>query len=555
MDGLAFGRGLALEPVEVVHERGQLLVAQLVQTPEAQTGAPLVELDGAWIVAEVLDRAGRPGGALAEEAFGEHVAQSVGDVLAGRGGDPPPLFGPGEVGARLGDPADVRHRVIGRLELRSAGSHPVEAGVAGIGATGHRGEDSDLVPRADDGVVGDGVTVDPDATRRQHVGEARAVALDGSGEDVGDGVAGQLVTARAGRLAGGGEQTNDGHRSIVRVPGGSPAAPTACGLDGRPGAWHTHRYRSGLVATDKRERQRANRQLKYQALVKEQRRETTKRRALTYGLGVVGLFVLVLALAALGGAFSDDEETLPSISPSTVPAAEETPCPEADGSSPRRDSFAQAPPMCIDPEASYTAEVVTNVGDLTIELDAEAAPNTVNNFVVLARYHYFDGTPCHRAITGFMVQCGDPTGTGTGGPGYEFANENPADNADYGLGAVAMANSGPDTNGSQFFITTSDSSPSLATDYSLFGQVTEGLDTTLPALDALGSNPDAQDGVPPSEEIVIESVTITETGADDASGEATGTTTDASTDATTGETTATSSEVTTADGSGTTTEG
>lgn len=288
------------------------------------------------------------------------------------------------------------------------------------------------------------------------------------------------------------------------------------------------------MATEKRERQRTNRQLKQQAEIKQERRDSTKRRALQIGLGAVGLFVVVLGLAALGGAFSGDDDdstiasipetTLPdevgasvpaaaaaptTVSPETLPEGE-TPCPEADGSSPRVVSFAQAPPMCIDADTSYTAEVTTNFGALTIELDAAAAPETVNNFVVLSRYHYFDSTICHRAITGFMVQCGDPQGTGTGDPGYEFANENPGDNADYTLGAVAMANSGPDTNGSQFFITTSDSSPSLETNYSLFGQVTEGLDTTLPALDALGSNPAASNGVPPSEQIVIESITITE---------------------------------------------
>ena len=251
---------------------------------------------------------------------------------------------------------------------------------------------------------------------------------------------------------------------------------------------------------------------------------------MTYGLGVLALFAAVIGLAALGGAFSGDEDettlepitssTTPSIDDTTAPSVEdgttlpgidgETPCPEADGQSEAIGSFSEVPPMCIDPEASYTAEIVTNFGDLTIELDAAAAPNTVNNFVVLARYHYFDNTVCHRAITGFMVQCGDRTGTGMGDPGYEFDNENPGSNEDYTLGAVAMANSGPDTNGSQFFITTSDSSPSLETNYSLFGQVTDGLDTTLTALDALGSNPDADNGVPPSEEIVIESVTITE---------------------------------------------
>lgn len=205
------------------------------------------------------------------------------------------------------------------------------------------------------------------------------------------------------------------------------------------------------------------------------------------------------------------DTTLPdTVAPETVPAGE-TPCPAADGSSPRVIDFAQAPPMCIDAATTYTAEIATNVGNLTVQLDPAQAPNTVNNFVVLARYHYFDNTVCHRAITGFMVQCGDPTGTGSGpNPGYEFANENPAANTDYIRGAVAMANAGQDTNGSQFFITTSDSSPSLETNYSLFGQVTDGLDTTLPALDQLGSNPAAVNGVPPSQSIIIQSVTITE---------------------------------------------
>jgi cyclophilin family peptidyl-prolyl cis-trans isomerase len=287
------------------------------------------------------------------------------------------------------------------------------------------------------------------------------------------------------------------------------------------------------VATDKRERQRANRQLKEIELAKQEQRRRMTRRGLLGGLLVVGGLALVIAIAAIGGAFSGDDDDSDDVStatsqpvtsepvtsaaagapvtvtPETLPAGE-TPCPEADGSSPRVISFGQAPPTCIEDDVTYTAEVATSHGDFTIELDQEAAPATVNNFVVLARYHYFDNTVCHRAITGFMVQCGDPTGTGSGDPGYEFANENPASNADYTRGAVAMANSGPDTNGSQFFVTTSDSSPSLETSYSLFGQVTDGLDTTIAALDALGSNPAADNGVPPSEQIVVESVTITE---------------------------------------------
>lgn len=275
-------------------------------------------------------------------------------------------------------------------------------------------------------------------------------------------------------------------------------------------------------------------------MAKSARTQKNRKRGLLIGIGLPVLIAFIFLIAFLTRDDSDDTATTTvptptnapvstapgdstattlttestvaapvTVTPETLPAGE-TPCPEADGSSPRVIQFAAAPPMCIDPAKTYTAEVTTNVGELTIELDAAKAPNTVNNFVVLARYHYFDNTNCHRAIAGFMVQCGDPTATGTGDPGYEFANENPSANTDYIKGSLAMANSGADTNGSQFFITTTDSSPSLATDYSLFGHVTAGLDTTLVALDALGDNPAAANGVPPLQPIIIESVTITE---------------------------------------------
>jgi cyclophilin family peptidyl-prolyl cis-trans isomerase len=198
--------------------------------------------------------------------------------------------------------------------------------------------------------------------------------------------------------------------------------------------------------------------------------------------------------------------------PSTIAGASltgETPCPAADGTSPRTITFAQAPPSCIDAAKTYTAEVTTNKGAYTIALDPAAAPLTVNNFVVLARYHYFDDTICHRAIPGFAVQCGDPTGTGSGGPGYSFADELPAAGS-YKVGSIAMANSGPDTQGSQFFIITGDNGVALSPDFTLFGQVTDGLDTTVQALDALGNADQASNGVPPLEQIIVESVTITE---------------------------------------------
>jgi cyclophilin family peptidyl-prolyl cis-trans isomerase len=198
--------------------------------------------------------------------------------------------------------------------------------------------------------------------------------------------------------------------------------------------------------------------------------------------------------------------------PSTIAGATitgATTCPAADGSSARTITFAQAPPSCIDATKTYTAEVTTNKGAYTIALDAGAAPLTVNNFVVLARYHYFDSTICHRAIPSFAVQCGDPTGTGGGGPGYSFADELPATGS-YKVGSIAMANSGPDTNGSQFFIITGADGVALPANYTLFGEVTDGLDTTVKALDALGNPDQASNGVPPVEQIIVQSVTITE---------------------------------------------
>lgn len=184
-------------------------------------------------------------------------------------------------------------------------------------------------------------------------------------------------------------------------------------------------------------------------------------------------------------------------------------CPPVDGSGERVTEFAAAPPLCIDTERSYRAHVVTNLGEVTIDLDTDAAPNAVNNFVVLARYHYFDDTPCHRIIPGFMAQCGDPTGTGRGGPGYRFADELPASSDAYTFGAVAMANAGPDTQGSQFFIVTAPGGYPLPPAYTVFGQVVDS-DEALASLDAAGNPDRAANGVPPVTPVTIETVTITE---------------------------------------------
>ena len=180
-----------------------------------------------------------------------------------------------------------------------------------------------------------------------------------------------------------------------------------------------------------------------------------------------------------------------------------TECPAADGSSDKKQRFDGPPPMCIDATKRYTAEMVTNKGSMTIALDAAAAPNTVNNFVVLARYHYYEGVIFHRIIPGFMCQGGDPTGNGTGGPGYKFADELPA-RGRYEIGSIAMANSGPNTNGSLFFIISGQDGVRLPPQYALFGKVVKGLET-VEAIEGVGSRSGA-----PSEKVVIESVTITE---------------------------------------------
>ncbi|HBD22696.1 hypothetical protein BFG51_12845 [Dietzia alimentaria] len=131
--------------------------------------------------------------------------------------------------------------------------------------------------------------------------------------------------------------------------------------------------------------------------------------------------------------------------------------------------------MCLTDGVDYSAVITTDAGPVTVDLLEEKAPETVNNFVFLARNKYYEGITFHRVIPGFMIQGGDPQGTGSGGPGYEFADELP-ESGEYEIGSMAMANAGPDTNGSQFFIVTGDSGVSLPPDYSLFGTVTDGMD-------------------------------------------------------------------------------
>ena len=136
--------------------------------------------------------------------------------------------------------------------------------------------------------------------------------------------------------------------------------------------------------------------------------------------------------------------------------------------------MAQPPAFEIDTEMMYQVTFDTTRGRFVADLDPALAPNTVNNFVVQARNGFYDGLTFHRVVPEFVIQGGDPDGTGRGGPGYKFADE-PV-KGEYTLGALAMANSGPNTNGSQFFVCIDDCQSKLAKSYNLFGHVTEGIE-------------------------------------------------------------------------------
>ena len=278
------------------------------------------------------------------------------------------------------------------------------------------------------------------------------------------------------------------------------------------------------MGTAKRERKKSNRQLGREQQLQAARRQKTSRTIIRAVSAVIVIVAIFFGIAFLT---DDDESTAPTttITPAgdvttlpddtdTTTAPTEfvygtTACPPAEGAAEQTQEFADSFQLCIDPTKTYTATVTTNFGEYTAVLDPAKAPGTVNNFVSLARSKYFDGTNCHRAIPDFMVQCGDPTATGSGGPGYKFADELPAA-GEYQLGSLAMANSGPNTNGSQFFVITGDQGVSLPPNYTLFGQITDGLDTTVSDMDLAGNDDPGSNGVPPKSAIEIISITVAE---------------------------------------------
>ncbi len=269
----------------------------------------------------------------------------------------------------------------------------------------------------------------------------------------------------------------------------------------------------------KRERQRANREMGREQAAQARRSARRKRSATLTTVLVVGLVAAALLLAFLVSRGGDDDTVVTETSSTTATttagtartvgdaAVDSITC-DSDTPTPPdpRPSFPAAPALTIDATHTYVATLATSCGSFDITLDAKDAPNTTNNFVFLARSGFYDALTFHRAVPDFVIQGGDPDGDGSGGPGYEFADENITQ--PYQQGSVAMANSGPDTNGSQFFVCTgTQPNCGLTQDYNNFGMVTKGLEVAR-KIEAFSSG----DG-PPDRPLYIKTVTITETDA------------------------------------------
>jgi peptidyl-prolyl cis-trans isomerase B (cyclophilin B) len=194
----------------------------------------------------------------------------------------------------------------------------------------------------------------------------------------------------------------------------------------------------------KRERQRQNREVRRQAMQEAEKRRRRNRTLRNVGLLLIPLVIIFVVLQLTNSDDSSDAKSATNVACGG----------KAPTGKPTTTTLAAAPAMTIDPAKQYTAVMSTSCGDVTIALDATTAPQTVNSFVTLARSGFYDNTLFHRIVPDFVDQGGDPTGTGSGGPGYQLPDEPPADG--YKAGSVAMANAGSGTTGSQFFLVVSD---------------------------------------------------------------------------------------------------
>jgi cyclophilin family peptidyl-prolyl cis-trans isomerase len=287
------------------------------------------------------------------------------------------------------------------------------------------------------------------------------------------------------------------------------------------------------VPTEKRARKKAAREARLAAEAKARKRRQNIRRVVTFAV----LVAVAAGIYAWAGGFKSNPKKsaaksttttsraststsaatsttqAPGSSSAAQSAADEAAvaagCPSSPTQPLTKGHWSSPPAMTIDTSKTYTATVQTDVGTFTITLDAKSAPETVNNFVFLANQHFFDCEAFMRVVPGFMNQTGSPdqsNGGSTSGPGYQFKNENDNPSGGYVSGDVAMANSGPNTNGSQFFIL---AGPYSSSGYSLFGHVGSGMDV-VKKINADGNSDPQANGVPPKVVHRMLKVTISE---------------------------------------------
>jgi cyclophilin family peptidyl-prolyl cis-trans isomerase len=259
-----------------------------------------------------------------------------------------------------------------------------------------------------------------------------------------------------------------------------------------------------------------DRQLAKLAARRQAERAAQQRRRARIVGGITGLLVIGLAVAgvrALTGGDTPKASSSPSASTSPSAAGELCSAKVPKTAGEKKPTFQHAPEMTIDPKATYTATMTTSCGTVEMELYPDVAPIGVNNFVFLAKQGFYDGLTFHRIVAGFVVQGGDPAGDGSGGPGYQFDNEISKKVTFADAGMLAYANSGVDTNGSQFFITLSPQTaldPTPSASYTIFGKVTKGMDV-LQKMGALPTTADAQGALSvPTQPVYIDSITIDE---------------------------------------------
>ncbi|WP_327182010.1 peptidylprolyl isomerase [Streptomyces sp. NBC_01334] len=261
------------------------------------------------------------------------------------------------------------------------------------------------------------------------------------------------------------------------------------------------------------------RQLAREKFLRQQQRRTSARRKARARNSVIAsvLGVIIIGSVALytTGVMKDDDKANASseTTPSATPSAVKDPCEKAAAGSVKTQTWKKEPAVTIDKSAKYTMTLATTCGDIGIALKAKAAPHTVNSFSFLAGKGYFDHTKCHRLTTNgiYVLQCGDPTGSGSGGPGYTIPDENLKDtslkNNIYPAGTIAMANTGQaHTGGSQFFLVYQDSQ--LPPSYTPFGTVSADGMKVLTKIAAAGENTGAGDGAP-NATVVINKATVT----------------------------------------------